>query len=132
MDAEVVVGKTMVYTGAKGEFELTVGKRKAYAVSAEGWKIQKNSNLEDNERRVLLDVRWAIKKQEAGGESLAESGIVVVASLRDRELHLPGQVGGFQVLHELLDHAYIRNVRPEPILILGCSCSYSDPAGRPN
>jgi hypothetical protein len=33
VDAEVTVGKTMVYTGANGEFELTVRKRKAYALA---------------------------------------------------------------------------------------------------
>jgi hypothetical protein len=57
---------------------------------------------------------------------------VARSSFRDRELHLPGQVGGFQVLHESLDHAYVRSVRPEPVHVLACSRSYSDPAGRPN
>jgi hypothetical protein len=36
LDAEVMVGKTVVYTGASGEFELTVKKKRAYEVSVEG------------------------------------------------------------------------------------------------
>jgi hypothetical protein len=35
--AEVMVGKTVVYTGANGEFEMTVRKKRAYAVVVEGW-----------------------------------------------------------------------------------------------
>jgi hypothetical protein len=38
-DLELQVGKQVVYTGANVEFELTVGKRKAYVVSAQGWKV---------------------------------------------------------------------------------------------
>jgi hypothetical protein len=34
-DVELQVGKQTVYTGATGEFELTVGKRRAYGVPAE-------------------------------------------------------------------------------------------------
>jgi hypothetical protein len=36
VDAEVMVGKTVVYTGVNGEFELKVRKTKAYAVAVEG------------------------------------------------------------------------------------------------
>jgi hypothetical protein len=38
-DVELQVGKQTVYTGTNGEFELTVSKRKAYAVVFEGWRI---------------------------------------------------------------------------------------------
>jgi hypothetical protein len=38
-DVELQVDKQSVYAGATGEFELTVGRRKAYAVVVEGWNI---------------------------------------------------------------------------------------------
>jgi hypothetical protein len=52
--AEVMVGKTVVYTGANGEFELTVGKRKAYAVSAEGWRIVSGAEIEAGESVTIV------------------------------------------------------------------------------
>ena len=38
MDVEVMVGKTVVYTGVNGEFEFAVRKKRAYAVAVEGRK----------------------------------------------------------------------------------------------
>jgi hypothetical protein len=57
-DAEVMVGKTVVYTVANGEFELTVGKRKACMVSAEGWKIVSGRRLRRGNQSRLL---WSTK-----------------------------------------------------------------------
>ena len=62
-DEEVMVGKTVVYTGANGEFELTVGKRKAYAVSAEGWRIVSGAEIEAGEETVRVVV---VKKENSG------------------------------------------------------------------
>ena len=47
-DVELQVGKQTVYIGAKGEFELTVGKRRAYAVSAEAWRIVSGAEIEEH------------------------------------------------------------------------------------
>jgi hypothetical protein len=41
-DVELQVGKQTVYTGATVEFELTVVKRRPYAVSAEGWRSRES------------------------------------------------------------------------------------------
>ena len=49
VDAEVMVAMTVVYTGANGEFELTVGKRKAYAVVVEGWKAVSGAEIASGE-----------------------------------------------------------------------------------
>lgn len=54
VDAEVMVGKTVVYTGANGEFELTVRKRKAYAVVVEGWRIVSGAEIEAGESITIV------------------------------------------------------------------------------
>jgi hypothetical protein len=54
VDAEVMVGKTMVYTGANGEFELTVGKRKAYAVSVEGRRVVSGAEIVAGEAVTIV------------------------------------------------------------------------------
>lgn len=54
MDVELQVGKQTVYTGANGEFELTVSKRKAYAVSAEGWRIVSGAEVEPGEVAAIV------------------------------------------------------------------------------
>jgi hypothetical protein len=47
-DVELQVGKQTVYTGATGEFELTVRKRKAYPVAVEGWRIVSGAEIEEH------------------------------------------------------------------------------------
>jgi hypothetical protein len=42
-------GETVVYTGASGKFELTAGKRKVYAVSAEEWRVVSGAEIEPGE-----------------------------------------------------------------------------------
>jgi phosphohistidine swiveling domain-containing protein len=54
VDAEVMVGKTVVYTRANGEFELTVRKRKAYAVVVEGWKVISGAEIEAGEAVTIV------------------------------------------------------------------------------
>jgi hypothetical protein len=53
-DVELQVGKQVVYTGANGEFELTVGKRKAYVVSAQGWKVVSGAEIEAGESVTIV------------------------------------------------------------------------------
>jgi hypothetical protein len=53
-DLELQVGKQTVCTGATGEFELTVGKRKAYAVAVEGWKIGSGAEIEAGELVTIV------------------------------------------------------------------------------
>jgi hypothetical protein len=48
VDAEVMEGKTVFYTGANGEFELTFRKRKACAVSAGGWRTVSGAEIEEH------------------------------------------------------------------------------------
>jgi hypothetical protein len=48
-DVELQMGKQTVYTGATREFELTVGKRKAYAVVVERWRIVSGAEIEAGE-----------------------------------------------------------------------------------
>jgi hypothetical protein len=36
----------MVYTGANGEFELTVRKRKVYPVAVEGWAVVSGAEID--------------------------------------------------------------------------------------
>jgi hypothetical protein len=53
---ELQVGKTMVYTGANGEFELKVRKRKAYPVAVEGWKVVSGAEIAAGESvRIVVD-----------------------------------------------------------------------------
>jgi hypothetical protein len=49
VDAEVMVGKTVVYTGANGEFELTVRKKRASAVVVDGRKVVSGAEIEAGE-----------------------------------------------------------------------------------
>jgi hypothetical protein len=44
-----MVGKTVVYTGANGEFEFAVRKKRAYAVVVEGWRIVSGAEIEAGE-----------------------------------------------------------------------------------
>jgi hypothetical protein len=53
-DVELQVGKQTVYTGANGEFELTVGKRRAYAVVVEGWTIVSGAEVEPRESVTIV------------------------------------------------------------------------------
>jgi hypothetical protein len=53
-DVELQVGKQTVFAGATGEFELTVGKRKAYVASAEGWRILSGTNVEPGESVTIV------------------------------------------------------------------------------
>lgn len=43
------MGKQTVYAGATGEFEMMVGKWKAYAVVVEGLRIVSRTNVEAGE-----------------------------------------------------------------------------------
>jgi len=54
-DVELQVGKQTVYTGATGGFELTVGKRRAYAVEVVGSKIlfREQRSRRENQSRLL-------------------------------------------------------------------------------
>ena len=47
-------GETVVYTGASGKFELTAGKRKVYAVSAEEWRIVSGAEIEARESGTIV------------------------------------------------------------------------------
>jgi len=53
-DVELQVGKQTVYTGAMGEFELTAGKRKAYAVVVEGWRIVSGAEIYAGESTTIV------------------------------------------------------------------------------
>ena len=44
----------LFYTGGNGEFELTVRKRKAYVVVAEGWRIVSGARLRREESVTIL------------------------------------------------------------------------------
>jgi hypothetical protein len=48
------VGKQTVFAGATGEFELTVGERKAYAVSAEGWRVVSVMEIDAGESMTIV------------------------------------------------------------------------------
>jgi hypothetical protein len=54
VDAEVMVGKTVVYTVANGKFELTVRKKRAYAVVVEGWMIVSKAEIEVGESGTIV------------------------------------------------------------------------------
>jgi hypothetical protein len=54
VDAEVMVGKTVVYTVANGECELTVRKKRAYAVVVEGWMIASKAEIEVGESGTIV------------------------------------------------------------------------------
>ena len=41
-------------TGTTGEFELTVGKRRTYAVSAEGWRVVSGAEIEAGEAVTIV------------------------------------------------------------------------------
>jgi hypothetical protein len=49
-----MVGKTVVYTGANGEFELAVGKRKAYAVVVQGFRIVSGAVIASGESVTIV------------------------------------------------------------------------------
>jgi hypothetical protein len=54
VDAEVMVGKTVVYTVANGEFELTVRKKRAHAVVVEGWMIVSKAEIDVGESGTIV------------------------------------------------------------------------------
>jgi len=54
VDAEVMVGKTVVCTGVNGEFELTVAKRKAYAAVVEGRGIVSGAEITPGESVTIV------------------------------------------------------------------------------
>jgi hypothetical protein len=53
-NVEFRVGKQTVYTGATGEFELMVGKRKAHVLAVEGWKIVSGAEIEAGETVTIV------------------------------------------------------------------------------
>jgi hypothetical protein len=54
VDRDEEGGKQTVYTGATGEFELTVGKRKAYAVVVEERKDVSGAEIDAGESVTIV------------------------------------------------------------------------------
>jgi hypothetical protein len=49
-----MVGKTVVYTGANGEFEMTVRKKRAFTVVVEGGRLFQGRRLSQENQSTIV------------------------------------------------------------------------------